>query len=139
MMKYNEQISISRGKKGETIKDITNQFPYWFCKNYQKYVNNEEKMPFDQHFLLAAIAPRSAYVSSAKEDDWADPESEFLSCVAASKVYKFLDLKGLVNDDKFPEAGTTLQEGNIGYHIRKGTHFLSRYDWQRFIEYMNDM
>lgn len=128
--------ALSRGNKGEQIKDILSSFKYWFCDNYQKYMENVEGMPFDQHFLLAAIAPRSVYVSSAKGDNWADPQSEFLSGVATSSVYELLGLRGLVTPDESPRPGTVLGEGRIGYHLREGTHFLSRYDWQRFMEYM---
>lgn len=128
--------AITRDKKGERVKHITGNFEYWFCENYKKYIDNEKIMPFDQHFLLSAIAPRYLYVASAKEDEWADPQSEFLSCAAVSDVYKLLGLKGLVTPEEFPEAGTALQEGEIAYHMREGTHYLSRYDWQRFMEYM---
>ncbi len=130
--------ALSRGKNGEQIKDITDTFPYWFCKNYQRYRENEEKMPFDQHFLLAAIAPRVVYVGSAQSDDWADPESEFLACVAASRVYELLGLKGLVTEDKMPEPGIRLHKGQVGYHIREGGHFFSRDDWKCIMDYMNE-
>lgn len=128
--------AITRGKKGEQIKDITKKFSYWFCQNYRKYSDNEENMPFDQHFLLAAVAPRPVYVSSAMEDEWADPISEFLACAAADRVYGLSGLKGLGTPDEFPQPGTVLHEGKIGYHLREGTHFLSRFDWQCFMKYM---
>ena len=128
--------AISRGKKGERIRDIVTTFPYWFCENYREYVDREDKMPFDQHFLISAIAPRYVYVSSAIGDEWADPESEFLSCVAASDVYELFGAKGLVTEDRLPGVGTKLHEGHIGYHLRGGTHYLSRYDWQGFMEFM---
>ena len=128
--------AITRGKRGERVKEITDQFPYWFCENYKKYAGNEENMPFDQHFLLAAVAPRYVYVSSAEEDEWADPESEFLSCFAVKDVYQLFGLRGLVTPDKMPKPGTVLHEGKVGYHLRRGTHFFSRYDWQRFMEFV---
>jgi hypothetical protein len=128
--------AITRGKRGERIKDITHRFGYWFCENYCKYIDNEHNMPFDQHFLLAAIAPRFVYVSSAQQDEWADPESEFLSCLAASGAYELFGLKGLVTEQLSPQLGVKLHQGHIGYHLRAGTHYLSRYDWQQFMEYM---
>ncbi len=128
--------AVSRGKKGETIKLITDRFGYWFCGNYKKYADNEDRLPFDQHFLLAAMAPRRVYIASAVEDEWADPESEFLSCFAASEVYEKLGIKGLVCEDKWPDVGENFHMGNIAYHIRKGTHYLSRDDWNRFMDYI---
>lgn len=129
--------AITRGKIGERVADITKYFPYWFCENYKKYIGNEDKMPFDQHFLIAATAPRRVYVASAEEDSWADPKSEFLSCVAASEVYEKLGLGGIVTDDEFPSAGQVLHGGSIGYHIRSGKHYFSREDWNKFMDYLD--
>jgi hypothetical protein len=128
--------ALSRRNKGETVKDIVDRFGYWFCDNYDQYADNEKNMPFDQHFLLAAIAPRRVYVSSAKEDQWADPEGEFLSCVAANDVYKLLGLEGILTEDEFPIPEIKLHKGYIGYHLRYGSHDLSRYDWRGFMEYI---
>lgn len=122
---------------GETIADIFYKFPYWFCKNYGKYGNNNYHEGFDQHFLLSSIAPRFAYVASGSKDYWADPNSEFLNCVASSEAYEKLGLKGLICDDKFPNIGDRFLEGRIGYHLREGIHFLSNYDWKNYMDYIN--
>lgn len=128
--------AITREKQGERIKDICGRFPYWFCEHYKTYIENEAKMPFDQHFLLAAIAPRKVYVASAKEDLWADPDSEFLACVAASEVYEKLGLAGFVHKERLPEAGDKFHDGDIGYHLRDGLHYLSREDWLHYMAYL---
>lgn len=127
--------AITRGKQGERVDDICRNLDYWFCKNYQKYRKKEESMPFDQHFLLAAIAPRKVYVASAAEDLWADPEAEFLSCVLAGRYYEHYGLQGFVCSDAFPAVGERLHRGNVAYHKRSGTHFLGREDWINFMEY----
>lgn len=128
--------ALSRGKRGETVRDILNRFGYWFCDNYKKYADRESELPFDQHFLIAAMAPRRAYVASAAEDRWADPASEFLSCVAASVVYERLGIKGLEAEDRLPHIGERFHGGNIGYHIRGGTHYFSREDWNRIMDFL---
>lgn len=129
--------AITRGKMGERIEQISTRFPYWFCENYQKYRGKENDMPFDQHQLLALMAPRPVYIASASEDIWADPQSEFLACLAADDAYKLLGKKGLVHENRYPEPGEYLHGGNIGYHLRPGPHFLSRYDWQMFMRFMD--
>ena len=91
---------------------------------------------FDQHFLIASIAPRHAYVASASMDDWADQTSEFLSCLAASAAYEEKGYKGLVAKERLPEIGERYHEGRIGYHMREGAHFLSRRDWINFMDYI---
>lgn len=128
--------ALSRGKVGEKIKDIYNKFPYWFSKSYKKYIDKEDLQEFDQHFLLALIAPRKLYVASAEDDHWADPKSEFLSCVAINPIYKLYNKDGIVFD-KYPKVNEKLHSGNIGYHMRSGSHSLTRYDWNSFIEYIN--
>lgn len=128
--------AISRKKQGESIRNIYDRFPFWFCENFEKYLDNPFELPFDQHFLLAALAGRRVYVSSAAEDLWADPDSEFLSCVATDEVYKKLGLKGFVYPDRLPQSGDSFHEGKIGYHLRKGIHYLSREDWINFMKFL---
>lgn len=130
--------AITRDKQGERVADIVNRFPHWFCKQYRQYAGREHEMPFDQNLLLAAVCPRPLYVASATEDLWCDPQSEYLSCLSASRAYELLGLDGLVGPrTRYPEAGETFHAGTIGYHLRQGTHFLSRYDWIRFLQFMD--
>lgn len=127
--------SLSRGKSGEHIKEICERFPYWFTPKYYNYINQENKLPFDQHFLLSLIAPRNLYVASASDNSWADPYSQYLALMATNPVYEIYNFPGLISDYTMPEIGQQLKWGKIGYHIRKGWHFLSRYDWNMFMEY----
>ncbi len=128
--------ALYRGKSGERMSDIYGRFPYWFCENYEKYAKAVSLPRFDQHFLLSALAPRRVYVASAAEDFWADSVSEYLSCVAASRAYERLGLPGFAHPDRLPAVGDVFHEGQIGYHLRAGLHYLSREDWRRFIEFM---
>lgn len=116
------------------MADLCRNFPYWFCGNLKKYAGGETKLPFDQHFLAALVAPRKLYAASAVDDQWADPRSEFLSCAAVTPVYELLGEKGLVCDS-LPETGDAFHEGSVGYHLRPGTHYLGREDWKLFMEY----
>ncbi len=124
--------AISRGKKGERIQDITRTFPFWFCPKFKEY-SDETKLFFDQHFLLATIAPRRLLLGSAERDEWADPESQFLSAVAASKAWENLGGRGLVAEDRLPRPGDVWDEGGIRFHERFGTHYFSREDWGRYL------
>ena len=122
--------------KGETIRFIVKYFPQFSCRNYHKYITTNIPEGYDQHFLVASIAPRFAYIASACKDYWADPTSEFLCGVAASEAYEKLGYKGLVHNEKLPEVGEHFHEGRIGYHLQNGPHFLSRHDWQEFMAYI---
>ncbi len=128
--------ALFRGKEGEGIEDLAKGLSrLWFCDNFYGYGQRTEDLPFDQHFLLAMAAPRNLYVTSASMDAWADPKSEFLACVAASPVYELLGWKGLVHNNAYPEDNQVFSEGRIGYHLRKGTHHMGRFDWNRIMEY----
>ena len=130
--------AVTRDKTGEHVEQITRNFPYWFCGNYKKYVGHEDEMPFDQHQLLALLAPRTLYVASAEEDAWSDPYSEFMAAKLASEAFELLGGKGLVNPTgEFIAAKEHLHEGNVGYHLRPGLHFMSRDDWQQYMMYFD--
>lgn len=129
--------AITQQKQGERVADITRAFPFWFCEGYPQYAGREEEMPFDQHFLLAAIAPRLLCVGSAAEDQWACPDSEYLCCAAASEAWSRLGKKGFVHPERLPRAGDVFQEGEIGYHLRAGAHYLSREDWNRYMDFLD--
>lgn len=128
----NSGAAIARDNTGETIEVISRVFPHWFCENYRKYADNEYSMPFDQHYLIASIAPRKVLIGSASEDDWANPLGEMLSCVAASDAFE----NGFKFENRPPEIDDCFFEGDIGYHMRKGLHYFSRKDWQRLMEFM---
>ena len=125
--------AISRNKQGETVGKICEVFPYWFCEKYQEYANKETDMPFDQHFLVAAIAPRKVLIGSASEDLWSDPVSEQLCCFAASPAFE----KGFASPDREARIGEEFFEGDIGYHLRKGLHYFGREDWHKLIKFVN--
>ena len=128
--------ALARGNARETVARICELFPYWFCENYLKYPNNEAKMPFDQHFLVASIAPRKVSVGSAERDIFADPLSELLTCIAASKAYNAHGEDGLIFEDAPLTAGNAYQKGCIGYYMRAGTHCFSRTDWHALISFI---
>lgn len=129
--------ALSRENTGESIKAITNRFPYWFCENYYKYAENEDMLPFDQHWLIAANSPHRVYVASAEDDGWACPENEYRACIAASEYYKTRGMRGFAYSNETPEVGVQLADGEIGYHLRRGLHYLGREDWNYYIKYLN--
>ncbi|MBO5601690.1 MAG: acetylxylan esterase, partial [Prevotella sp.] len=111
---------------------VNYNFPYWFCGNYLQFATRENQMPFDQHSVVALVAPRPIYIASASEDNWADPHGEFLGGLYASPAYELYGKKGLAIQE-MPAIDVPSTEGNIAYHIRTGRHAVLPYDWQQFI------
>jgi hypothetical protein len=119
--------------KSETIQDLNTKFPYWFCKNFKKYNGQDHTLPFDQHMMLALIAPRPLYIASASKDIWANPQGEFLSGVAVTPVYKLFGTDGLPTT-QWPPVNHPVM-GQIGYHVRTGVHDITLYDWQQYLTF----
>lgn len=124
------------GNTGETISAITRVFPFWFCPNYRRYAGTNIPETFDQHFLLASIAPRFVSVAASAEDDWADPVSEQLCCLAASGAWEKRGLPGLVHRDALLTPGEALLSGRVAFQLRAGAHFLSYRNWLWDMDYM---
>ena len=132
----NGNLKVEKDFRGETIADITRVFPYWFCNNYLKYAKQGYGTDFDQHFLIASIAPRNVCVTSAELDYWADQKGEQLCCLAASEAWEKLGLVGLEECKNYLNPNERLLNGNVGYGITPTTHFLSRHSWHNYMEFM---
>jgi hypothetical protein len=128
--------ALSRRNFGETLAKITTTFPHWFARNYERYAGRVATLPVDQHMLMGLIAPRALYVASADEDLWSDPRGEFLSLADSSPVFALWGDKA-ISPGEMPGLSQPLVRGRRGYHIRPGTHNLTPYDWQRFIDFAN--
>src|SRR5262249_58121619 len=63
----------SRGKVGESVKQINTGFPHWFNDTFKQFNDQPEKLPFDQHCLAALCAPLPVLFSNAVDGTWANP------------------------------------------------------------------
>lgn len=106
------------GHGGETL-DIINVFPSWFGPGLRPYIGREEAIPFDQHCLLATIAPRPLLLTYALDDRWSNPEGMVQCARAAAEVYGFLGASE-----------------KLAFHLREGGHFHAREDWEVLLDFI---
>jgi hypothetical protein len=125
--------SLARRNYGETTANLVNSFPFWFCLNFQKYAGHSDQLPIDAHELIALSAPRPVYVTSAEQDQWADPKGMFLACVGAGPVYKLLGAQDL-GTDQMPGLNQPILH-TLGFHYRTGKHEVTAYDWEQFLKF----
>ena len=127
--------SLFRHRGVEDIAVITSVRPHWFGPNLAAYRNADDRLPVDQHLLLALLAPRPAHVGSASRDPGADPRGEFLSTVHATPMFELYGHRGTVAGGS-TKAGTDVDAraaqavptpppgvrwgGTLSYHLREG-------------------
>jgi len=109
-----------QGPNSETLADIVGRFPYWFGPDFGDYIGREAELPFDQHFLKAAVAPRPLLTTEALGDLWANPTGTWQTHAAARQVYRFLG-----------------GEERAGIWYREGGHAHSRADWEALLDFMD--
>ncbi len=123
--------SLSRGNIGETVAKIAKSYPHWFSRKFASFSNNTDKLPVDQHQLLALIAPRPVFLGNARRDVWSDPNGAFRAAQAASRAWEFFGETGLQQDRLVPFK----PEANIAFWIRPGTHGVTKEDWPAFLQF----
>ena len=121
-------VQLMKRDYGESLAAQRLNLPWWYCGGIWKWAGREREMPFDQHMLLACVAPR-ALLLECYHKRWFDPVGEFLSAKAASPVWEFLTGTGL-GLEEWPEPYDTVAvRPPFGYVRRTGTHGLSPDDW----------
>jgi len=108
------------GENAETLEQITQprRFSYWFHPRFRDFADKETKLPFDQHFLKALVAPRALISVDSTDDLWANPYGTQQSHRGAQPVFDFLG------------AGDKL-----GIYYRKGGHAQNKDDWHTLVDY----
>lgn len=104
----------------ETLELITRpeRFGYWFHPRLRWFADREKKLPIDQHFLKALVAPRALICTDALGDVWANPEGNRKTTAAADDVYRLYDARD-----------------RNALHFRAGQHDLTPDDWETILDF----
>lgn len=114
-------MALARDNDQETIEAITGGFPHWFAGNFRAFAGDPERLPVDQHCLVACVAPRPLVDTEGARDYWTNPDRALDSLRAAAPVWDFLGAEGLVGDGLHPERDPITAEtvGNL-VQVRRG-------------------
>jgi hypothetical protein len=123
----------SRGTVGESVDRLNHAFPHWMCGEFKTFGACTDRLPFDQHCLVAMCAPRLVLFGQAVEDVWANPPGAFDMLKGADKVYRLAGVEG-ISEQTMPETNK-LVGGNLGYFIRPGKHSMTALDWGYFLDF----
>ncbi|MBQ4328195.1 MAG: acetylxylan esterase [Lentisphaeria bacterium] len=127
--------ALSRRLYGETLFAMfhySKVATYWFNDEMDQYCRHPEKLPFDQHCLLALVAPRCLCIHSATEDLWADPKGEYLSLHHAGKVFELFGKEPLASAVQ-PPPDTPVGK-DVCYLLRTGKHNILLDDWRAYLD-----
>lgn len=106
----------------ENLVDMLGPVPYWLGndgKDIAEYVGREADLPFDMHFMKAAVAPRYLLETISLDDIWANPRGSYITYKAAKEVYTVLG----VSD-------------HIAMSCRYGPHAHTPNDFARFFDFI---
>ena len=78
----------------------------------------EDRLPFDQHFLKALVAPRALICTEARGDLWANPSGTLVTSKAAQSAFEFFDVPS-----------------KNGLHYRDGNHDFTPEDWEAILDF----
>ena len=114
----------------ESLGRIVTVFPHWFSPNLNQFggleaphnVTNENRLPFDLHFLKALVAPRALLTIEGTEDLWANCFGSHLTRLAAQPAFEL-----------------TGAPGHNHQIIRNGPHQFAARDWRWVIEYAENV
>lgn len=124
-------VTLSRSDGGESVMAITLFFPHWFTPGFADFAGEEARLPLDQHFLVAMVAPRPLLAVDGVDDFWADPQGARRSIELADEVWELLGSEGAVELGD----GTFDLTADLAWTTRPGEHSMVASDWEIFLDF----
>jgi hypothetical protein len=106
------------GGLGQGIAEIVDQNTYWFGPRFAEFKGKTERLPCDQHWLLALTAPRPFIMCNSLADQYGRAYAAVQTYMGAKPVYEFL------------KAGS-----NLGLNFRPGGHGMTAEDWSALLDF----
>jgi len=109
-----------RGGGREGLADMMRKYPNWFSPNLHQFAAAVDKLPFDQHWLIALAAPRAFISLEGTDDQNCVPDALRQAIAAARPAY---DLLGASQ--------------HLGVHYAAHRHALTDEDWAALLDFSN--
>ena len=120
--------------KVESVKRINTSFPHWFNGTFKEFNDQPDRLPFDQHCLVALVAPRPVLFSNAVEDEWANPRGPVRGAEGRRPGLQAARRRRPGSAKKMPEPNKLI-DSTLGYYIRPGKHSMTKGDWKVFLDF----
>lgn len=104
----------------ESIELLTGAQSHWFNPRLRFFAGREDKLPVDQHSLLALVAPRGLMMYSGYAESAGNPVGFEQAYRSALRVYQFLG-----------------REQNIWLQLREGEHETTAGDVENFVDFFD--
>ena len=105
------------------VEDLANEasaFPSWYHPRLRLFVGREHKIPVDNNFFIALIAPRGLMMSHAINEGAGNPWASEQVYFNAKRVYEFLEA-----------------EENLVLRLRNGLHSISARDMEDYMDFFD--
>ena len=102
----------------EGLADMMRKYPNWFSPHLYQFAGSVERLPFDQHWLIALIAPRAFLSLEGTDDQNCVPNALKQAWRGAAPGFKLLNAAG-----------------RLGVHYADHPHMLADEDWDAFLDF----
>lgn len=103
---------------GQGIDEVVDQNTYWFGPRFEEFKGQTDRLPCDQHWLLALAAPRAFILCNALSDQYGNANAAVQTYLGAKPVYAFLGA-----------------QEKLGLNFRPGMHGITAADWSAILDF----
>ena len=133
----NRDAEVQPWQGGNMVKQLqgsTRHFPTGSARTIENGEIMRIQCLFDMHMLIALIAPRAVYVTSASEDLWADPRGSYLSLYHSLPVFRLYQQNTSLTE-QMPPLNSPVKSGKLA--IMFATVFITCLlkDWNWFMDF----
>jgi fermentation-respiration switch protein FrsA (DUF1100 family) len=122
--------ALNASDAGESRTKMMESYPHWFPP---LYADADGADGFDQHHMLALIAPRPVLLGNGRRDAWADPVGAYRAAQAADPAFELFGVRGFAQETMtgFEPAA------ELSYYMRSGLHGVTSADWRAFLAFLD--